>query len=148
MAKKEKQAKRSPLSKQVIAEQMAAQAAHNKKIERTRELARTAFPATENVETIYDGQTVFNAAAAFIKAELAKRSSQFTVSSFEYDLSKTPEGAIRDGVQALFETFADEPAEEIADVLELMGRKLPEFLAQKHLKDPMGDVTLDEFIAK
>lgn len=135
--------KENSKSKQEIAALLQQKA----KTERQRTLARLLFPAVETLPTIYDAQTAFNATAGFIKMKLIEKENSWKVSDLAIDISKVQDGAIKDSMTHLLESVQGENAKDALDIITAMGQKLPEFLANKHLKDPMSTITAKEYIA-
>jgi hypothetical protein len=127
--------------------EIAAQIKHTQKIARQRELARKVFAHFDGLKTIYDAQTICNAISGFIQFDFVERETKIKLSDIVFDNSKTKDQemvAVLDGIVA---ELADEPAKEVDELLQMMSSKLPQFLALKHLKDPMSSLTADEFIA-
>lgn len=118
------------------------------KIQKQRVLARLLFPSVEQLETIYDAQTAFTAAAGHIKYGMMKAENALKVGDVEMDLDKGKDGPMKHAVTSMIELVRDEPANEAMRLLEQMGAKLPEFLAQRHLSDPMSTISAKEYIAE
>lgn len=136
-------AKTPKLSKKEIAAQMEK----TQEVQRQRTLARQLFPAVEQLETIYDAQTAFNAAAGHIKYGMLVKEKELKVSDLVIDLEKGNDTPMKHAVQSMLELVADESATDAMRLIEMMGSKLPEFLAMRHLKDPMNTITAEEYIA-
>jgi len=121
------------------------------KVEAQKKLARRVFPYVEKLDSVHDAQTAFGAAAGYIKYGLSLAESKLKVSDIEIDLSQEKqEGDTKKVVTALkliLNEVKDEPAAEAMRLIDLMGSKLPEFLASKGLKGKMSQVKLDEYIA-
>lgn len=128
-------------------EEIAAALAYKSKIERQKTLARLLFPAVETLPTVYDAQTALNATAGYIKAGMIEKEAELNMSDLRINISKTQDGAIKEAMTHLLESVRDENAKDALELIDAMGRKLPEFLANKHMKDPMTEVTAAEYIA-
>ena len=119
----------------------------SQKIQKQRTLARLLFPSVEQLETIYDAQTAFQAAAGLIKYGVLKVETDLKVSDLKIDTSKDKDTPVTFAVRNILELVQGELATEAMDLIDRMGAKLPEFLAQKHLKDPMNTISAKEYIA-
>lgn len=142
MSKSQKQPRENKKKEEITADMKKKQ-----HVERQKTLARLIFPAVTNLKTVYDAQTVFNAVAGYIKLELMKEEAKLRVSDLAIDLSKEKDTPIKHAVSNIFELIRDENATDAANLIELMGNKLPEFLANKAVRGPMSQVTAEEFIA-
>lgn len=138
---------RKPKQTHLNKEQVAQQVEREQLIARQKTLARQIFPAVEALETIYDGQTAFNAASGFIKLGITKREEALKVSDLEIDLSKEQDGPMKHAVQSIIELVHGESALDAMKLIELMGSKLPEFIWAKHMKEPMNTILANEYIA-
>lgn len=127
--------------------EIAAELERSQKVEHSKVLARLIFPAVEQLGTVYDGQTAFNAVAGHIKYGLQMKENTLKISDLEFDLEKGAESDVKAAVRNIIELLRDEPASDAYRLLDTMGSKLLEFVANKHLKDPMNTVTSEEFIA-
>lgn len=128
-------------------EDVIAALAHKSFIDRQRNVAKSVFPLIEGLPKVYDAQTAFNAAAGYISYELEKKQNSFKVSDLDIDLSKEPEGPMKDAVMAIFDTIKDENAMEVSKTLTTMGDKLPGFIANRGMLLSMDTVKMDDFIA-
>lgn len=117
------------------------------RVERQKVLAKKIFPFVENLKTIYDAQTVFSALAGFIKFGLEKEEAKLRIEDVSMDFSKEGESAVKTAVIEIRELIRLENAKEAMSLLEIMGNKIPEFIANKHMKDSMKELTVEEFIA-
>lgn len=134
-------------NKAVLAQELAQQTARVAKVERTKTLARLIFPIVENLKDIYEAETVFNAVSGHIKYGLQMKENQIKVQDLEFDLEKGNESDIKHAVKTMIEALGDVPANEGAEITNLMGSKISPFLAGKHIHDPMSEITAKEFIA-
>lgn len=116
------------------------------RVERTKVLARRIFPVITELPTVYDAQTAFNAAAGHIKYGLVQQEATLKVSDLAYELGKG-KSPVDYAVKTLIELLAEDGARDAMETLEIMGSKLPEFLAMRALKEPMSTVTAEDFIA-
>lgn len=117
------------------------------RVERQKTLAKLAFPFLASLPTVYDAQTACNAIAGFIKLGLDTKEKAVIVNAIEFDLSKSEDSVVKDAVQNILGLVEHENAKEVLALFEIMGNKLPEFIAARHMKDPMTSVTVEEFIA-
>jgi hypothetical protein len=138
----------APKKTRLTREQLEQELIRTQKVEKQRTLARQLFPIVENLETIYDAQTAFQAAAGLIKYGVVKIETDLKVSDVKVDLSKDKPTPVSYAVKTMLELVANEPAMEMVELIEMMGSKLPGFLAQKHLKDPMSTISAKEYIAE
>ena len=120
---------------------------HQSKINRAKTMARMIYPAVEKLGSIYEAQTVFNAASGHIKYGLSIAEGQFKVNQLEVDLKTGAESPVKSAVKAILKMLEEEPAREAEVLLETMGRELEKYVAIKGLKGPMTDVPMNEFIA-
>lgn len=116
-------------------------------INRQRTIARMVFPAVEQLDTVYDAQTVFNAVSGHIKYGLLLKENELKIADLAIDMEKGKDSPVKHAVNSILQMLKDEPANDMAKLIDMMGQKLPEFLANKFLKGPMSTVTAAEFIA-
>lgn len=135
--------KRIPKTK----DELKAQMAHLQKIEKQKKLARLVFPLVASQKTIYDAQTVVNAAAGFIKAALAEKMTDFKVKDIEFDLSKEKDSPIKDGVLNVLALLHEENADAVTALLERFGNGLGQYASSEFMKNPMSKVKMEDFIA-
>lgn len=128
--------------------QIEAEIKHQEKIKRQKSLAHSVFPAVEQLATVYDAQTVFNAVAGHLKYGLILKENELKVSDLSIDLEKGKPSPVKHAVETIVGLLKTENAKESMELLELMGAKLPEFLANKGLTGSMSQVTAEEFISK
>lgn len=143
-------AKRVNKSKDAIAEELRQTEELKKKIERVerqKTLAKLAFPFIAKLKTVYDAQTVCNAIAGFIKFGLDKKEKEVLVNEIAFDLSQSENNEVKKAVEDILGLIEHENAKESLLLFETIGNKLPEFMAARHMKDPMTSVTVEEFIA-
>jgi hypothetical protein len=128
-------------------EQLIAEGKRKAEVDRQIVLAKKIFPFVANFKTIYDAQTVLGALSGLLELEILKRTEEFKVSEFPLEFSKQPKGEITDTMKAIYDGLKDEGAESVSEMLKTMSDKLPQYLAQVHIKDPMDTVPMDKFIA-
>lgn len=131
-------------SKADLAQIQAQQDRQRDKVERSKRIAREIWPTVSELDTVYDAQTVFNAVAGHIMAALVKRERELKVSDLmgDIDLTAGKASPVKHAVTQIIDYLQLEPAKDVQELLDLMGRKLPEALAQKHIKDPMSSVSV------
>lgn len=134
--------KRVNKTKQEIAKEMA----HRAKIEKDKALVRRIFPLLQT-ETIYDAQTALGAVAGYIKFDLAKKEGMLKVNDLLLDLSKEPESAITETMNAIKVELQDENARDVASLLERISNSFAQYGAAQYLKNPMKDLNVDEIVA-
>lgn len=122
--------------------------ARNANIQKSKVLARLLFPAVEQLATVYDAQTAFNAASGIIKQKLDEKLEEYTVGSLELDIEKVPEGPIKHAIKSMLELVENEKAGDAMQLIGLMGQKLPEFIVSQHIKDPMSSISAKEYISE
>lgn len=135
--------KRVPKSK----EELKVQMAHLQRVEKQKQLARLVFPVVASMKTIYDAQTVVNALAGFVKAELADKLSTYRVIDLDITLSKEKDGPIKAAILALRDVIETETAEDAAALLEKFGNSLGQYSSSQYMKNSMKSIKMDEFIA-
>ena len=128
-------------------EEIAAQLQHKQMIERQKSLAKLIFPYIADLPSVYDAQTACNAVAGFIKLGSKEAEDKLKVSDLEIVTTTSEKGLVLDAVNNILGLVEIENAKETASLLERMGSMLPQFLANKHLKDPMSVIKSEEFIA-
>ena len=134
---------RKNLSKEQIKEQLANEA----KIAHIKEIVRTAFPAIEKVDTVYDAQTACVALAGLIEAEVENKVKQIKMSDIEIDLSKEEDSKIKKAIVKLIGMFPDECAQELSETLERVGSTLQAHVANEGMKAKMN-IKVDDLVSK
>ncbi len=127
-------------------DEISNEMAHKAKVEKQKILARKMF-AVLNADSIYDNQTALNALSGYIKFEMAIRESKIKVNDLLLDLKKEPDTKITQVMEALKAELQDEPAKDVADLLERMGKTLEAFIARKFINNPMSDIKLEDIVA-
>lgn len=128
-------------------EQIAAEMQHQQHIEDQKRLARLIFPVIEDMETVYDAQTVLNAISGYIKLDMEKKREALKLHDIVIDLDHEEESEIKTRMLRLVDLLQTESAKDLADLTEVMARKLPEYLMSQHIKGPMSQIKGEEFIA-
>lgn len=129
-------------------EDISAQMAHTQKIERQKVLARLVFPFIQDQKTIYNAQTVVNAAAGYIKQELALKASNIIVKELTIDISRDKgDKVLKDAVINLVNLMQTEKADDAVALLERFGNGLGEFSASKYMENSMDIIKLEDFVA-
>ena len=136
--------KRVPKSK----DELKAQMAHLQKVEHQKKLARRIYPLIEDQKTIYDAQTVLNAAAGYIKNELARKSTSFTVAELSVDASKDKgDKALVKAVQNIIELLQGEKADDSVALLERFANGVAQYSSGKYMENPMKVIGIEDLIA-
>lgn len=117
------------------------------KIERQKTVAKLIFPFIANLPTVYDAQTAVYAIAGYIELEMIKKEQGLKISDLLLDLSREKEGEITTAMRLILGQLEIENAKESMDLLKTFGDKLPQFLSNRHLTDPMSTITSEDFIA-
>ena len=133
-------------SKDQLLREMAMVKKQKDKLDKEKFIAKTVFPFVENLKTIYDAQTAFNAASGFVQYGLLAAEEKIKVSDLQMDLSKLKKDEVSAAVKQMIEACKDVDAKTTAVLLERMGQKLVEFVANKGLKEKMTIKTKD-FVA-
>lgn len=118
------------------------------RVEHAKQIVRDMFPILENVDTIYDAQTVVNALCGFIMPHIENYMSKIKLSDLPIDLSKEEDNKIKIALEKLLEILKDEPAKQLMGVLDQFGAGFAKFGADKFLKQPMNTITVDDMVAK
>jgi hypothetical protein len=106
------------------------------------------FPFLQDQKTIYDAQTVVNAAAGYIKQELSIKVANIIVKDLPVDLSKDKSDKVLvDAVTNLVNLFQTEKADDAIALLERFGNGLGQFSSAKFMENPMSVIKPEEFIA-
>lgn len=139
--------KRVNKDKTQIAKEMAYQEKVKAEQDRVRYIAKTSFPFVEKLKTVYDAQTVFNAASGYVATALAEEVSRIKVRDLIINLStEKTDPELHKAVAGIVDSMQDISAEDVAEVLQKMGQKVAEFVANKGLKEKMTIKTSD-FVA-
>lgn len=139
-----KAAKRQNKTKQEIVGDMQFQA----KVAHLKEVVRKLFPELDKQETIYDAQTVVNALSGFISAHLEQKMKEVKLSDIVIDLSKEDDSKIKSAIENIVAMFPDESAAELSENLERLGTVFSKYAADKFLKQPMSNLTVDDIVSK
>lgn len=139
--------KRVNKDKEQIKREMIMDAKRKADQDKVRYIATTAFPFVEKVKTVYDAQTVFNAASGYISAALETEMSKIKVKELSIVLSKEKTNKdLHQAVESILSSLGDIAAEDVSEILQLMGKKLGDFVINKGLKEKMTIKTAD-FVA-
>lgn len=136
--------KRQNFSKEQLVQQMKFQ----DEVRHLKEIVVTLFPKLEGLDTIYDAQTTVNALSGFITAHIEKKVVDIKMRDLEIDLSKEEDSKIKTAILEIIALFPDESAQYLSESLERLGVKLPQFAADKFLKQPMSACTIEDFVSK
>lgn len=129
-------------------EEILADMQHQQKVAHIKEIARAVYPLLENVDSIYDAQTSVNALSGFIAAEIEKSVAKIKLNELEIDLSKEEDSKIKTSIVAIMDLMKDESAQELSETLERLGTTLQQFIINKHMKEPMSTIKIDDLVAK
>lgn len=141
-----KSSKRVNKTKEEIINQIHAQ----QRIDHAKEVVRRVFPHLSECETIYDGQTVVNALAGFIRPHIENYLSKIKLSDLPIleSITNEEDTPIKRSLVALLEELKDEPAKQVSTTLEGLGQAFSAHGATKFLKQPMSELTVDELVSK
>lgn len=134
---------RASKTKQEITEEMRRKA----KINREIALCKMIWPLLEVQDSIYDAQTVLNAASGYVSFETQKRMDEIKVSELKIDLSKEPESKIKDSVLSIIGLIDGESAKDSSSLLERFGKTLSQYGAAQYLKNPMKSISMKDIIS-
>lgn len=137
-----KAAKRNNLSKDEIKSQLEM----DTKVNHLKDVIRSLFPHLETLDTIYDAQTVVNALSGFISAHVEKKLSEIKLSDVSIDLSKEEDSKIKTSIEALIELLQDEPAKDLSQTLERLGKAFSELGAHNFLKKSMSEISVTDIV--
>lgn len=135
--------KRVNKSKAQIEESMKQTA----KVLHEKDLAKKIWKFLENQDTIYDAQTVLNAASGFIQFEIAKKADELKVSECAFDLSQEKETKMKKAILDIAELIKDEKAKDTAAFLERFAKTLAMYGANQYLKNDMKVLKITDIIA-
>ena len=118
------------------------------RIEHQKKVARLVYPFIKDQKTIYDAQTVLNAAAGYIKNELAIKASSFAVKDLPVDLSKDKGDKVMvEAVKSLIVAFKDEKADDFIALLERFANGVAQYSSGKYMENPMKIIKMEDLIA-
>lgn len=127
--------------------ELQAELDHKAKIDHQKTVARLIFPFIEDQPTIYDAQTVVNAAAGYIKYGTQQKAIALSVKDLSIDLSKEPVSPLKTAVENVLNLLQDENADGAVALLERFGSGLGQYASVQYMKNPMNIIPVDEFIA-
>lgn len=129
-------------------EEIAAQMVQTQKIERMKVLAKLIYPFIEDQKSIFDAQTVLNAAAGYIEHEHNLKSSNIIVKELPIDLSKDggPKELV-DATQNVINLLQTEKADDSVALLKRFAQGLTQFSSQKYMEQPMSTIKIDDLVA-
>lgn len=128
---------------QILMEMQAKQ-----RVEHAKDIVRGMFPILEEVETIYDAQTVVNALCGFIMPHIENYMSKIKLSDLPIDLSKEEDNKIKVALEKLLEGLKDEPAKQLMGVLDQFGAGFAKLGADRFLKQQMNTITIDDMVSR
>ena len=111
-----------------------------------RELAKKLWPLLEKQATIYDAQTVLNAAAGFIKLEMLKKEDALKVADCNFDISKEKDSEIKTAIVATAELLKGEKAKDMVSFLDSFGKTLAMYGANEYLKNKMKVIKVTDIV--
>ncbi len=117
------------------------------RIEHAKQVVRNMFPVLEEVDTIYDAQTVVNALCGFIMPHIENYMSKIKLSDLPIDLSKEEDNKIKLALEKLIEMLKDEPAKQLMTTLDQFGVGFAKLGADRFLKQPMNAITVNDMVA-
>lgn len=126
-------------------QQIKAEISQNEKVTHIKEVVAKVFPLLE-VDTVYDAQTVVNALSGFISAHVEAELYKIKLSDVNIDLSKEEDSKIKTAMVGLIDLLKDEPAKDLAQTLERLGKVFAEFGAAKFLKEPMTAIKIEDIL--
>ena len=133
-------------SKDQILREMKAEERRKAKVNKEKYIAGLVFPLVENLKTVYDAQTAFNAAAGFIQYALVAEEAKLLVSDLKIAMPKHSDKEGGEAVENILALTKDVAAKDVSDLLQRMGQKLAEYVANKGLKEKMT-IKAKDFIA-
>lgn len=122
--------------------------AFQNKVTHLKEILRAIFPKLQDVESIYDAQTVVNALSGFIAAHVQQKMNEIKLSDIEIDLSKEKPSKITAAILEIKDMFGDESAKEFSESMERFGKALQQYSAQTFMKQPMTTISVDDIVSK
>lgn len=118
------------------------------KVKHIKEVVRSIFPLMEQVDTVYDAQTVVNALSGFISAHIENKVAEIKLSDLPIDLSKEEDSKIKTAISGILELMKDESAQELTETLERLGTTLQQYIVHTHMGAPMSTITIDNIVSK
>lgn len=127
-------------------EQLISESKRKAETDRQIVLAKKIFPFIATSKTVYDAQTILGALSGLLELEILRKTGEIKVSEMVIDFSKQPKGEITDIMKAIYDGLMNEGAESASKMLKVMSDKLPQYLANVHIKDSMDTIPMDKFI--
>ena len=132
-------------------EEIIAETKHKAKIAHNVEVAKQIFPLIADQKTIYNAQTVLNATAGFIKAEIQKNADLIKVSKLSAGITEVlaseKDSEIKTAIVKIMKLLKDESANDASSLLESYGRILGTYSAKKYMEKPMTDIKMADIIS-
>lgn len=116
-------------------------------VNKQKYLARKIFPLIQSQKTVYDAQTALMAVGGYVKTALVQKMLETKVSDLKIELANEKQKEIKKAMDEILAAVQGDEAEDVEKILMMMGDKLAQFGANKFLKQPMSEVSADEFIA-
>lgn len=128
-------------------EQITAEIKQVEKIKHIKEVVRKVYPLLQNVDSIYDAQTVLNALQGFIKVDLETLLDEITVGYLAMEFEQEKDSKIKDAMLAIVKEMANEPADEFSQTIERLARAFSDYGSTKFLKNPMSELKIEDILA-
>ena len=116
-------------------------------VNKQKYLARKIFPLIQSQKTVYDAQTALMAVGGYVKTALVQKMLETKVSDLKIELANEKQKEIKKAMDEILAAVQGDEAEDVEKILMMMGDRLAQFGANKFLKQPMSEVSADEFIA-
>ena len=120
---------------------------HQEKVAHIKEIVKAIYPILEDVDCIYDAQTVVNALSGFIEVHTSHELNKIKLSTVDIDLSKEEDSKIKTAMLKIVDLMKDESANELSETLERLGRTLSEYSAHTYMKQGMDKININDILA-
>lgn len=129
-------------------EEIVADIKHQQKVAHIKELVKIIYPSLEKVDSVYDAQTTVNALSGFITALIEKKVAEIKLKDIQIDLSKEEDSKIKSAILEIIGLVPEESAQELSETLERLGTTLQSFIVNKHMKEPVSTIKIDDLVSK
>lgn len=138
--------KKAAKRKNMTKEEVKSQIELNEKVVHLKDTVRTVFTSLESLDTIYDAQTVVNALSGFIAAHIEQKLMEIKLSDIFIDLTKEEDSKIKTSILDIINNMRDEPAKELSQTLERLGKAFSELGAHNFLKQEMNTIKITDIV--
>lgn len=128
-------------------EQIQSEINQVEKVKHIKDVVRRVYPLLQDVDSIYDAQTVLNALQGFIKVDLETVLDEITIGYLAMEFEQEKDSKIKEAMLAIVKEMADEPADEFSQTIERLARAFSDYGSTKFLKNPMSELKIEDILA-